>query len=60
MACPPFKRFVAFWPPPFHSLALGVRQNPYSVPLVRSAGVVRPHNSPSCIEPHRGKVSQDS
>jgi hypothetical protein len=37
----------------------GVGKNPDSLSLVGSPGVARSHNSPSCIEPHRGKVKQD-
>jgi hypothetical protein len=36
-----------------------VRHNPDAFPLVWSASVARSHNSPSCREPHRGKVKQD-
>jgi hypothetical protein len=41
------------------TLALGVGHNPASVPLVRSANVVRSHNSPARIIPHLGKVTED-
>jgi hypothetical protein len=44
---------------PLWSFAPGVGNNPESLPTVGSAGVVRSHNSPSCREPHRGKVSED-
>jgi hypothetical protein len=39
--------------------ATGVAQNPDSVAAVRSANVVRSHNSPARIIPHFGKVTED-
>ena len=41
------------------SVANGVGQHPDPVSLVRGSCVVRSHNSPSCREPQRGKVSED-
>ncbi len=41
------------------SFAVGVGQDPAPVPLVRSANVVRSHNSPARIIPHFGKVTED-
>jgi hypothetical protein len=46
----------------FQSLAAGVGQfspDPDSLASVGSPGVVRSHNSPACIIPQAGKVSED-
>jgi len=45
--------------PPSNPVVLGVGQNPNPVPLVRSPGVVRSHNTPARIIPQRGKVTED-
>jgi hypothetical protein len=44
------------------SVDLGVgtpTKHPNPLPLMGGTGVARSHNSPSCREPHRGKVKQD-
>ena len=37
----------------------GVGHNPDPFPLVRGGNVMRSHNSPPCIKPHFGKVTED-
>ena len=45
---------------PSQSFAVGVGHNPDSLSTVGSADVMRSDNTPSRIEPQRGKVTEDS
>jgi hypothetical protein len=52
--------FSVIVPPRFPSVADGVAHNPAPLPLVGSDNVIRSHNTPLRIEPHFGKVTEDS